>query len=164
MAVRLPAMVFRAALLVLAALVSVLPSLPTGGVLPDLVLPVVVAGALLSGPSRGALLGLGAGWLTDLLPPGSAVLGTGALVYAAAGLLAGAGRREGRAPWGWVAVVVAASAGVVGVLRLGAAVLAGEPVAWGAAGLHLLLTVCLAVVLVPALVEAEQWLSSRRAR
>ena len=164
MTVRLPVMLFRALLLVLATVVTVLPTLSSVGVLPDLVLPVVVAGALLSGPSRGALLGLAAGWLTDLVPPGSAVLGTAALVYAAAGLLAGAGRREGHAPWGWVAVVVTASAGVVQALRLMAAVLSGEPVSWGVAGLDLAATAALGVVLVPALVGAEQWLSSRWSR
>jgi rod shape-determining protein MreD len=162
--VRLPVVLFRALLLVLATLVTVLPTLSSVGVLPDLVLPVVVAGALLSGPSRGALLGLAAGWLTDLVPPGSAVLGTAALVYAAAGLLAGAGRREGHAPWGWVAAVVTASAAVVQALRLVVAVLSGEPVSWGVAGLDLVATATLGVVLVPALVGAEQWLSSRWSR
>jgi rod shape-determining protein MreD len=157
-------MLFRAVLLVAASLVTVLPTLLPAGVLPDLVLPVVVAGALLSGPSRGALLGLAAGWLTDVVPPGSAVLGTSALVYAAAGLLAGAGRREGHAPWGWVAVVVTASAGVVQALRLVAAVLSGEPVSWVVTGLDLVATAALGVVLVPALVGAEQWLSSRWSR
>lgn len=164
MTARLPVVLVRGVLLVLAALVTVLPRLSTVSVLPDLVLPVVVAGALLSGPSRGALLGLAAGWLTDLVPPGSAVLGTAALTYAAAGLLAGAGRREGRAPWGWVAVVVTASAGVVEAARLLAALLAGVPVAWGVAGLHLVATAALGVVLVPAMVGAEQWLSSRWSR
>jgi rod shape-determining protein MreD len=162
--VRLPVVLFRALLLVLATLVTVLPTLSSVGVLPDLVLPVVVAGALLSGRSRGALLGLAAGWLTDLVPPGSAVLGTAALVYAAAGLLAGAGRREGHAPWGWVAAVVTASAAVVQALRLVVAVLSGEPVSWGVAGLDLVATATLGVVLVPALVGAEQWLSSRWSR
>ena len=66
-----------------------------------LVLPVVVAGALLSGPSSGALLGLAAGWVVDLMPPGSQVLGSSALLYAAAGLVTT--RRA--FPFGWVAMV-----------------------------------------------------------
>lgn len=164
MAVRFPAMLLRALLLVVAAFAAVLPSLPSRAAMPDLVLPVVVAGALLSGPSRGALLGLAAGWLVDLLPPGSAVLGTSALLYAAVGLLAGAGRREGQVPWGWVAVVVTASAGMATVLRLVVAVLAGSPVNGAVAVFELLATVALGVVVVPAIVGVEQRLSSRRPR
>jgi rod shape-determining protein MreD len=160
---RLPATALRAVLLLLAALfsVSTWPRDPAG--FPDLVLPIVVAGALLAGPSGGALLGLGAGWLVDLLPPGSPVLGTNALLYAAAGLLAGAGRREGPAPWGWVAVVGVASTTVEAAGRIVVALLSGVTVTWSTIGLRVLLTSLLCAIAVPGLVRLEQWLVRRRA-
>ncbi len=130
--------------------------------LPDLVLPVIVAGALRTGASRGALLGLAGGWLVDLMPPGSSVLGSAALLYAAAGLLAGAGRREGETPFGWVAVVGAASAVLVTAGRLVVAALPGAAVEWPLTGLRLVLTVVLCAVLVPALVSLEQRLDRGR--
>ncbi|HEV7195304.1 MAG TPA: rod shape-determining protein MreD, partial [Pedococcus sp.] len=132
-------------------------------VFPDLVLPVVVAGALLAGPSGGALLGLGAGWLVDLMPPGAPALGTNALLYAAAGLLAGAGRREGPAPWGWLAVIGVAASAVEMAGRVVVALLSGVTVVWPTIGLRLLLTSLLCAIAVPGLVRLEQWLVRRRA-
>jgi rod shape-determining protein MreD len=115
-----------------------------------------------TGASRGALLGLAGGWLVDLMPPGSSVLGTAALLYAAAGLLAGAGRREGETPFGWVAVVGAASALLVTTGRLAVAALSGAPVDWAVTGMRLVLSVTLCAVLVPALVALEQRLARGR--
>jgi rod shape-determining protein MreD len=150
-------------LLVVASVLSVSTWARDADALPDLVLPVVVAGALLAGPSSGALLGLGAGWLVDLVPPAAPVLGTNALLYAAAGLLAGAGRREGPAPWGWVAVV-GIGASVVGTAgRIVVALLSGVAVAWSTIGLRMLLTSLLCAITVPGLVRLEQWLLRRRA-
>ena len=150
---------FRSVVLLLAAVTSVVLSARTQLALPDLVLPVVVAGALWVGPSRGAILGLAGGWLVDLMPPGSAVLGTAALLYAAAGLVAGAGRREGQTPFGWIASVGAAAAVVVTTGRLAVAALTGAPVQWLVVGAELLLTMVLCAVLVPVLVRCEQWLA-----
>jgi rod shape-determining protein MreD len=162
--VRLPqlALTLRGLLLLVAAVASVTLAARSQLVLPDLVLPVIVAGALRTGASRGALLGLAGGWLVDLMPPGSAVLGTAALVYAAAGLLAGAGRREGETPFGWVALVGLGSAAVVGGGRLVVAALSGAPVDWTVTGLRLGLTGVLCAVLVPALVSIEQRLARGR--
>lgn len=159
----LPAKALRTVLLVVAAWFSVSTWGRGVAVLPDLVLPVVVAGALLTGPSGGALLGLGAGWVVDLMPPGAPVLGTNALLYAAAGLLAGAGRREGPAPWGWVAVVGVASAAVLTAGRIAVVLLSGVTLAWSATGLRALATALLCVLAVPGLVRLEQWLVRRRA-
>jgi rod shape-determining protein MreD len=156
-------MALRMVLLVVASVLSVSTWARDADALPDLVLPVVVAGALLAGPSSGALLGLGAGWLVDLVPPAAPVLGTNALLYAAAGLLAGAGRREGPAPWGWVAVV-GIGASVVGTAgRIVVALLSGVAVAWSTIGLRMLLTSLLCAITVPGLVRLEQWLLRRRA-
>ena len=146
----------RAAALLLLALVSVVLAARTPLLLPDLVLPVVVAGALVAGPVRGALLGLAAGWLVDLVPPGAALLGTGALTYAACGLLAGAGRREGLASWRWVAVVGSFASAVLVLGGLLAALLSGSAVAAGDAAVRVVLTALLCALVVPALVGAEQ--------
>jgi len=153
---------FRSLVLLLAAVTSVVLSARTQLALPDLVLPVVVAGALWVGPSRGAILGLVGGCLVDLMPPGSAVLGTAALLYAAAGLVAGAGRREGQTPFGWIATVGAAAAVVATTGRLAVAALTGAPVQWPVVGVELLLTVVLCAVLVPVLVRCEQRLARGR--
>lgn len=150
------ALTVRGLLLLVAAVASVTLAARSQLVLPDLVLPVVVAGALRTGASRGALLGLAGGWLVDLMPPGSAVLGTAALVYAGAGLLAGAGRREGETPFGWVAVVGAAGAVLVTTARLVVAALSGASVEWPVVGMRLGLTVVLCALLVPVLVSLEQ--------
>ena len=154
----------RGVLLLVVTLIMVTVGARTPDALPDLVLPVVVAGALLSGPSRGALLGLGAGWLIDVIPPGSSVLGTNALLYAAAGLLAGAGRREGEAPWGWVALVGTGTTGLVVAGRVLIAALAATPLQWAATGVGFLLTATVCALAVPLLVTLEQWLSRRSAR
>ena len=159
---RLSGIAARIVLLLLATLLSVSTWAPDPARLPDLVLPVVVAGALLAGPSGGALIGLGAGWLVDLMPPGAPVLGTNALVYAVAGLLAGAGRREGPAPWGWVAVVGLGASVVETAGRVVAALLSGVTLAWSTIGVRLLLTALLCALAVPGLVRLEQWLVRRR--
>jgi rod shape-determining protein MreD len=153
------ALTVRGLLLLVAAVASVTLAVRSQLALPDLVLPVVVAGALRTGASRGALLGLAGGWLVDLMPPGSSALGTAALVYAAAGLVAGAGRREGETPFGWVAVVGAACAVLVTTGRLVVAVMSGAAVQWPVIGMRLVLTVVLCVVLVPVLVSLEQRLA-----
>jgi hypothetical protein len=129
--------------------------------LPDLVLPFVVAGALVGGPVRGALLGLGAGWLVDLVPPGAVLLGTGALTYAACGLLAGAGRREGLASWRWVAAVGTLTTVVLVAGRWLVALLAGSAVSVADSGARLVLTAVLCGGVVPVLVRAEQHLRAR---
>lgn len=151
----------RVSALVVAAVATVTLGGRGAVVLPDLVLPLVVAGALLGGRSRGALLGLGAGWVVDLVPPGSPVLGSAALVYAAAGLVAGAARREGETPLSWVALVVLACAAVVSVGRTLLAVLSSAPVAPGDLALRLGLTVAFALVAVPVLVRTEHALVRR---
>jgi rod shape-determining protein MreD len=157
-------LVVRAVLIVLAALASVtvvsLSSVPW----PDLVLPVVVAGALRAGASRGALLGLAGGWLVDLMPPGSAVLGTAALLYAAAGLLVGAGRREGATPFGWVALVGTAGAVVVTGGRVVVAALSGASIDWAQTGARLAFTSVLCALVVPVLVAIEGRLGERQHR
>lgn len=157
-----PTAAVRTVLVVVAALAVVVLGARRPDVVPDLVLPVVVAGALWSGPVQGAAFGLGAGWVVDLVPPGAEVLGTGALLYAAAGLVAGAGRREGSAPWGWVAAVGLAAVVVAFGGRVVVAVLEGAPFVPGEWGTRLALTAAVVVGAVPLLLRLERALAARR--
>lgn len=59
------------------------------GVVPDLVVLVVIATALVRGPHLGVVLGFAAGVLLDLAPPADHVAGRWALALLAAGWLAG---------------------------------------------------------------------------
>lgn len=151
----------RGVVLVVLAVLSAGLAAGTSVLLPDLLLPVVVAGALVGGPVPGALLGLAAGWLVDLVPPGAVVLGTGALTYAACGLLAGAGRREGLAPWWWVAGVGALATAVLLAGGLLVALLSGTGVSVADSLVRLVLTSALSAVVVPVLVRLEQHLRAR---
>ena len=154
--------VLRAALVVLAAAVSavVLPRLGSFG--PELVLLVVVPAALLGGPAKGALVGLGAGWVVDLMPPAAVALGVTALTYAAAGAVSGLWHREGgrSALLPALATLTATSTvAAVGILR---AVTSDRPVPWAAAGGSVALTTAVGLVVVPLLIRAEQGLMRRR--
>lgn len=129
---------------------------------PDLVLVLVVAWSLLRGPVAGAAVGLGAGWLLDLVPPGSSHLGVLALTYAAAGGLAGRARVEGPVAAPRVAVVaLTASALVEGVGVVGAFAV-GAPVALADVAVSCLLTATVAGLVVPLVVGAERGLVRRR--
>ena len=130
--------------------------------LPDLVLVLVVAWALLRGPVAGAGTGLLAGWVLDLVPPGDTVLGAQALTYAAAGALAGRARSEGPVAAPRVALVALGSTVVVegvGVLR---ALAVGAPVDLVEVALRCLVTATVAAVVVPVVVAAERGLARRR--
>lgn len=144
----------RSGLLLVAVL---LPSAwPAGAARPDLLVLVVAAAALSRGPLTGVLVGLAAGWLVDLVPPGAEPLGAGALTYAATGALLGALRGYAvvspLAPW---LLTVLGSALVLGVRWLSSAAGAGR-----ATGADLLwtwgVTAALAVVLVPVLRAVER--------
>ena len=156
----------RAGVIVLAALLAVvaLPRLgPLAALGPDLALPVVVAAALLGGPVRGALVGLGAGWVVDLCPPGTPVLGTTALLYAGAGALAGLLRREGTGSLLRPVAATAATATAVAVARLLVEVTTTGTVAGvGQPLLRVLLTSALGAVLVPSLLRVERAMIRRR--
>jgi rod shape-determining protein MreD len=129
---------------------------------PDLVLVLVVAWGLLRGPVVGAVAGLAAGWLLDLVPPGSEVLGQQALVYAAAGLLSGRFRVEGPVAAPRVAIVALAAAGLVEGVGVVRALAVSAPVDLALVGLRCLLTATVAALLVPVVVRAERAVLRRR--
>ncbi|MFF1835711.1 rod shape-determining protein MreD [Streptomyces sp. NPDC058231] len=94
--------------------VSVLARLQLPGAVPDLVLLVVVGLAMVYGHVAGALIGFGAGLLTDLAPPADHAAGRYALVLCVVGYLAGLARPENgrlKSAFAPMAVVVAAAIG-----------------------------------------------------
>lgn len=131
-------------------------------VVPDLVLVLVVAWALLRGPVVGAGAGLAAGWLLDLVPPGSPHLGVQALTYAAAGAVAGRLRVDGPVAAPRVALVALASAAVVDGVGVLGALAVGAPVDLLAVAVQCVLTATVAAVVVPLVVAAERGLARRR--
>ena len=149
-----------------AVLVAVLLLVTTGArhlaPVPDLVLVLVVAWALLRGPVAGAAVGLAAGWLVDLVPPGSAHLGTQALTYALAGALAGRARVEGPVAAPRVALVALGASAVVEGVGLLAALAVRAPVDLGSVAVQCLLTATVAALVVPLVVGAERRIAQRR--
>ncbi|MFG2328630.1 rod shape-determining protein MreD [Streptomyces sp. NPDC048604] len=122
-----------AALVVVALVVqvSVLSRLQLPGAVPDLVLLTVVALALVYGHVSGALIGFGAGLLSDLAPPADHAVGRYALVLCVIGYVAGLFRPEKgqlRSATGPMAVVVAAAIGTT-LLYAGVGALVGDTAA-----------------------------------
>lgn len=95
--------------LALALQVSVLPFVAWQGVVPNLVLLVVVAAALVAGSEFAMGLGFAGGVLLDLAPPADHVAGRWALALVAVGLLAGYVRTSRQGPLAVAGVVLAAS-------------------------------------------------------
>ncbi|KRC89582.1 rod shape-determining protein MreD [Terrabacter sp. Root85] len=157
--------VLRTAYVLVAALV-VATLLPRLGAeprwVPDLVLVGVVATAVLRGPVHGALVGLLAGWVVELVPPIGSPLGLAPLVMMLAGLVAGFFRRASsrsslRAP-----AALLAAAAVVLVGRLGSAVLAEGSVDLTDGLWRLLVTVLVGGLLLPAFLALDRALVRRR--
>ena len=83
-----------AVLVALVLQVSVFPQVAWSGVVPNLVLLVVVAAALVRGPQFAMVLGFGAGVLIDFSPPADHVAGRWALALVVVGYVAGLVRVE----------------------------------------------------------------------
>ena len=113
----LPVVLLLAALVVQLTVFDRLP-LP-GGVAPDLVLLVVVALALNSGPMTGMICGFCAGLALDIAPPSGHLIGVYALVFCLLGYLCGMVSAELESS---VLLPLAASAGGAAVARAYAAV------------------------------------------
>lgn len=89
--------------------VAVLPHVAWDGIVPDLCLLVVVAAALVRGPTFAATLGFFAGLLLDLAPPADHVAGRWALALVVVGCVAGLMRQDTRMQLTTVVATVAAS-------------------------------------------------------
>ncbi len=129
---------------------------------PELVVVVVSAAALTHGSVTGALVGLGAGWLLDLLPPGTGPLGASALAYLVVGALIGTVRRY--ADWSPVLPLLATGAGLVALLAVRAVTSAAgvgraevTTLAW-----TMLVTMVAVLLLLPVLMRLERWWGARR--
>ncbi len=155
----------RTALVVLGALTvaTVLPRLGAPvRVLPDLVVIVVAGSAVLRGRTHGALLGLAAGWVVDLVPPAGSPLGATALVYAAAGAVAGSFHRQGGR--GLLLPLLALGAGsmVVGTGDVALAVLGDGVVDVPGAATRVAVTIAVGIVAMPVLIGLDHALVRRR--
>ena len=97
------------ALVVLALVlqVAVFPHLAWDGIVPNFCLLVVVAAALVRGPSFAATLGFFAGLMLDLAPPADHVAGRWALALVVVGFVAGLMRQDTRASATTVVATVA---------------------------------------------------------
>lgn len=130
---------------------TVLARLPLPGGVPDLLLVLVVAFALVEGPLSGAVTGFVAGLLADL--GADHELGRSALVYALAGYLAGLLQDERpRSRLLPLGVVALAAAGAVGVYALEGLLLGDPRITSGAFWRSLGGTVTYSVVLTPIVV------------
>ena len=130
---KLNRILLSAALVVVALVVqvSVLARLQLPGAVPDLVLLTVVALALVYGHVSGALVGFGAGLLSDLAPPADHAAGRYALVLCVIGYVVGLTRPEKgqiRSATGPMAAVVAAAIGTT-LLYAGVGALVGDTAA-----------------------------------
>lgn len=89
--------------------VAVLPRFAWDGIVPNFCLLVVVAAALVRGPSFAATLGFFAGLLLDLAPPADHVAGRWALALVVVGFVAGLMRQDTRPSASTVVATVAVS-------------------------------------------------------
>lgn len=99
--------------------VGVATRLGLPGAAPDVLLVTVVAIAVQRGGTIGAIVGLGAGLFSDLLPPGAPLLGVSAIIFGLLGGLTGwlTGRdRKRNQITSWRLLFLAGAASVLGVL------------------------------------------------
>lgn len=162
---RLPGVGVRLLLLLGAAVTMSMFPLAVPGT-PDLVLVVIAGTALMRGPWAGAAMGLGGGWLIDLVPPGAAPIGASALLYLTVGILLGASRHFVATspvtlpvlPW----AVVAGASLMLLVVRGVAAAAGFGGAAWGDLAWTWLWTMVAAAVLIGPLVWIDRWLTVHR--
>ncbi|MGN6611667.1 MAG: rod shape-determining protein MreD [Angustibacter sp.] len=153
--------VLAAGLVVLAQLLDVTVLARTHWPLatPDLTLLVVVALALLGGSRSGATVGLAAGLVADLTPPGAGLLGLTAVAYGLAGLVAGRYHRPGERSLVLVLVAAAAAGATSSVVLAVAALGSGDSLARaleavvGGVGY----AVVAALLVVPLVIVLDRW-------
>lgn len=105
---------------------TVVNRLPLPGAGPDLVLLVVIAIALVVGPTAAAVIGFGAGLLVDLMPPTATEVGRWALVLCVVGYLAGQIELDARRPVWTVMGAVAGLSALAVLLFAGLGLLFGD--------------------------------------
>ena len=155
----------RALYLVVAALLTstLLPRLGVPGHwMPDLVLVGVVSTAVVRGPRHGAIVGLAAGWVVELIPPVGSPLGLTAVVTMAGGAVAGTFRRpSSRSPVRPMVALLAATV-VVQAGHLASTLLAEGSVALGRQLGSLVSTLAVGAVALPVFLSVDRALVRRR--
>ena len=155
------------ALLVVAAVnlqIGFFPSLAVQGVVPDVVLLVVVATALVRGPEYGAVLGFVAGLALDLAPPADHTVGRWALALVVTGYLAGLVRHDADRSAIAAVLTVAASAFVgTSVFALSGLALGDSGVSAEAVLSVVPIAVCYDIALTPLVLPPVGWLLRRTA-
>ncbi|NNG39481.1 rod shape-determining protein MreD [Flexivirga sp. ID2601S] len=145
----------------LAAALLAATVLPRFVVAPDLVVLVVVAVALRAGATVGALTGLAAGWLVDLVPPGGLPLGATGLMYAVIGAAIGLAQSSFRVSALLPALSAGAASAVIQVVRAGLTIYQGRAVDWPVAAATVVCTAVVGALLVPPLIHWERRLAQR---
>jgi rod shape-determining protein MreD len=157
-------LVFQVAVVLVAAIlqVVVVNRLPLPWGHPDLLVLVVVAIALASGPERGAILGFFAGLTADLLPPAGHIAGREAFVYTLVGFLAGLFDDPEETSVVTTILVVAGASAVAVLVYAGIGGLLGDARVTGETTVHLLVaTVVYDVVLAPFVVPPVSAMARR---
>ena len=151
---------------VLLAAVAVATVLPRFGVparfRPDLVILLVAASAVVRGPAHGALVGLAAGWVVDLVPPGGSPLGLTGLLYAVAGATAGLSHRGASRSMAGALLGLATATVVVEFGGVGLAILGDGTVDVTAAATRTLTTLVVGLAALPAVLGVDRALTRRR--
>ncbi|MGP4000405.1 rod shape-determining protein MreD [Streptomyces sp. 8N706] len=160
-------MLLSATLVVVALVVqvSILARLQLPGAVPDLMLLVVLALALVYGHVGGALVGFGAGLLADLAPPADHAVGRYALVLSIVGYLAGLAKPENgrlRSAAGPLLVVVGAAVSTT-LMYAGVGALVGDTAARQVGLVSLVLTATLYDLLLAPFVVPGVMALARRA-
>lgn len=151
---------WRLALVVVVALtlqVSLFARFSYEGARPDVVLLVAIAGGLVAGAERGALVGFAAGLAFDALL--TTPLGLSALVYCLVGYVVGATGSGVLRASRWVAPAMAATASVAGMFLYAlVGSLVGQPTFEGPALTDIVVVVAAVnAVLAPLAVRALRW-------
>jgi len=140
------------------------PALAVQGVVPDVVLLVVVAAALVRGPEYGAVLGFAAGLALDLAPPADHTVGRWALALVVAGYLAGLVRHDADRSAVAAVLTVAASAFVGTSVFAVSGLVLGDPGVSAEAVLSVVpIAVCYDVALTPLVLPTVGWVLRRTA-
>lgn len=144
--------------------VCVLSRLHLPGAVPDLMLLVVLALALVYGHTGGCLVGFGAGLLADLAPPADHAVGRYALVLCITGYLAGLAKPENgrvRSATGVLLVVLGAAVATT-LMYAGVGALVGDSAARQVGLMGLVFTATVYdLLLAPFVVPGVMWLARR---
>lgn len=107
--------------------VSIFSHFSISGVVPDLVLLVVIAAALVRGSEYAAIVGFAAGLVLDLAPPADHTAGRWALAFVLVGYLTGLARPEGGSSLVAKVVMVAAGAFIATSIFALSGLVLGDP-------------------------------------